>query len=181
MLSDIEIQNKILRVENKELVSRETLMEKILKTTSEKYSSSLKNIIPVYELKMFDLNTEIKKLKGKIINVSNTRDFQFMQNVELSQKLDKIREIFVADEYNDPEYLVYDKWDISKLKEKAKELKITLLSNYRVNSRRSLAYTIRVTEQINKIEEIAEPLYPDGYETKEMVLKDSDNDESKSS
>lgn len=178
MVNDFEIQNKILKEENKEFVRRNDLMKKMLSTTSERFSTSLRSIIPEYDLKMFDLNSEIKKLKDRIIDLSKVSDDQFMENIEIHDKLNKIRDIFVSEEYNDPEYLLYDEWNITKLKDKARQLKITLLSTYRVNSRRSLAYAIRLTEQRNRIEEIVEPVYPDGYETEEMVLKDSDNDES---
>jgi hypothetical protein len=181
IIFDIENQNKIIKKENKEFINRNVLMEKMLSTTNEKHASLHENIMAEYELNMYDLKKEVKELKNINIDLSNEIYDLFMKKIELSEKVDKIREIFVAGEYNDPEYLIYDKWNITKLKKKAKELKITLFSSYRINSRLSLAYTIRLTEQRNRIEEIVEPLYPDGYETEEMVLKESYNDESESS
>ena len=69
--------------------------------------------------------------------------------------------------YNDPEYLCYEgeKWTFDKLKTKAESLNIPKFSG---RSKASYSYLIRVVEQLNKIEYIIKPNYPNGYETEEM-------------
>ena len=89
------------------------------------------------------------------------------QDGEAIQKMKNIEEIFVDGCYNDPEYLAYngDGWTMDLLKDKAIQMGYPDVDR---GSRVSLTYVIWVLEQLQRIEEIVKPTYPDGYETQEM-------------
>ena len=113
---------------------------------------------------------EIFKLKSQWDEVSEYESE--LKNKKLQDARDNIEEIMIDGTYNDPDYLGYEgeEWNMKKLKEKAKSLNIP---NFHFSSKKAYAYIIRVVEQLSKIENIIEPNYPDGYETKEMS---DDND-----
>jgi hypothetical protein len=97
----------------------------------------------------------------------------------LEKKLNDIEEIMVCGEYNDADYLSYDSedWNMYLLNEKAIQMELPDVS---WGSRGALAFAIRSAELLNKIVAIVQPVYPDGYETQEMVEEDSENDEDES-
>ena len=86
----------------------------------------------------------------------------------LQKKLKDIEEIMISGSYNDPEYLAYDgeEWTFDLLKEKAIQME---LPNVNWGSKATLGFVVRTVEQLKKIGDIVEPVYPDGYETQEMV------------
>jgi hypothetical protein len=92
----------------------------------------------------------------------------------LRKKFDNIEEIMISGDYNDPEYLKYDKrWTIDLLKEKAIQMEIP---DIKWGSKTALGFVIRTVEQLTKIGDIVQPVYPDGYETEDMVEEDDNPD-----
>jgi hypothetical protein len=93
----------------------------------------------------------------------------------ISNKLDSIEEIMISGDYNDPDYLKYDKnWTMDLLMEKATQMEIP---DIKWGSKTALGFVIRTVEQLIKIGDIVKPVYPDGYETEEMVDEDYTTDE----
>jgi hypothetical protein len=96
------------------------------------------------------------------------------QSVVFQQKLKDIEAIMINDCYNDSEYLKYDseEWTMDLLKEKAIQMNIPEIQ---WGNKTVIGFVIRTVEQLVKIGDIVEPVYPSGYETQEM----SDDDEEK--
>lgn len=86
---------------------------------------------------------------------------------DLEKKIWDIEAIMIDGLYNDPQYLAYegDKWTFSALQEKAWEMGIPAGLTW--GSKATLSYVLRTVEQLTKIGDIVEPVYPDGYETEE--------------
>ena len=87
------------------------------------------------------------------------------QHQEMKKFIEKIEEILMAEEYTNEECLAYDddeEWPLYRLKDRAKELNMNLLSKYRWDSRRALSSAIRSREQLASI---ADVLAVPGYES----------------
>jgi hypothetical protein len=102
-----------------------------------------------------------------LIAVFNCLRSHIQMAVFLQNKLNDIEEIMTSGEYNDRDYLAYDgeEWTMNLLREKAIQLE---LPDVHWGSRVTLGYVIRIVEQLTKIGDIIEPVYPDGYETDEI-------------
>jgi hypothetical protein len=104
---------------------------------------------------------EVKKLQENHSNLVDSQVVIFMK------KINDIEEIMIDGSYNDLEYLKYDgeEWTMDLLKEKAIQMEIP---SVKWGSKAAIGFVLRTVEQLIKIGEIVEPLYPDGYETQDM-------------
>ena len=93
----------------------------------------------------------------------------------LHRKQKEIDEILVDGVYNDCRYLAYDSelWTMKDLKKKAEEMDIP---DIYWGNKDAISHVIRLTEQIKKISDIIEPVYPCGYETEPMEEDSGDED-----
>ena len=111
---------------------------------------------------------------GKDI-LDQQKQIETQQSTLLQKKLKDIELIMIDGSYNDYNYLAYDgpEWTMKRLKKKAAEMKIPEIN---WANRTALGYVIRLVEQLSRISDIVEPVYPNGYETEDMEL-DYDVDE----
>lgn len=93
----------------------------------------------------------------------------------LHRKRKEIEGILVDGVYNDDRYLAYDseRWTMKELKKKAEEMDIP---DIYWGNKDAISHVIRLTEQIKKISDIIEPVYPCGYETEPMEEDSGDED-----
>ena len=95
---------------------------------------------------------------------------------DMEQKNKDIEAIMIDGLYNDPKYLAYegDEWTFTALAKKADEMKIPRLT---WGGKATLSYILRTVEQLTKIGDIIEPVYPDGYETEEWPDSQEEEEE----
>ena len=79
--------------------------------------------------------------------------------------LKEIEKVMVDGSYNDPDYLIFSNMTVNELQNKAKTLKIP---DFAWGTKQALAHVLRLTDQLNNMIEIVQPIYPDGYETEDM-------------
>jgi len=105
---------------------------------------------------------------GKDI-LDQQKQIETQQSTLLQKKLKDIELIMIDGSYNDYNYLAYDgpEWTMKRLKKKAAEMKIPEIN---WANRTALGYVIRLVEQLSRISDIVEPVYPNGYETEDMEL-----------
>mgnify|MGYP000604226607 CR=1 FL=1 len=136
--------------------------ERLLECFQRNYSTQQKMHISIEA--MIAHGTDVvetgKKLQEDQKNLSDS------QLSVLQKKLKDIEEIMISGSYNDPDYLAYDgeEWTFDLLKEKAIQME---LPNVNWGSKATLGFVVRTVEQLKKIGDIVEPVYPDGYETQE--------------
>jgi hypothetical protein len=118
-------------------------------------------------------------LISRFHELDDVRKVQTEEAVESLHKRGLIENIMISGSYNDPDYLSFegDEWTMTALKNKAAEMK---LPKIHWRSRQILAYVLRITEQLYKIGDIIEPVYPDGYTTEELSDYSSDESPQKS-
>ncbi len=102
------------------------------------------------------VNTKLNSLE---IDQNQLIDFAKCVCKLLNEK-EEITHILEANEYNHDKILKYDdeeKFTLTKLKARAKELGIPNLHMYNSDTRKSLANAMRMAEQLEKIMEVIEP------------------------
>lgn len=110
--------------------------------------------------------------RSKPGDLSNHRDLRNLDTVlndiiAYKKKIKDVEDILIDGDYNDELYLAYDSddWTMKKLKEKAISMGIPDMN---WGSRSSIGNIIRMTEIVQKIDNIIKPTYPDGYDTDEL-------------
>lgn len=98
-----------------------------------------------------------KKLPKKLYTTLPLRKVIYKKDLEALKKehsqykniINGIRDILLAEEYVEPDKLIYNgnDWGITKLKQRAKDLGMENLSHYRHSSRKALGQSMRAMEQ----------------------------------
>jgi hypothetical protein len=130
------------------------------KQFSKKYSKNNLDNIELVTSVYNTLTSENDRMKEKLDDIE-----------EIKQKMDNIEEILVDECYKDAKKLSYtgDVWTMNLLKEKALQIGIPIIDwdNSRLSS---IAYVIRVSEQIHRISDIVCPKYNEEQETYGMHI-----------
>jgi hypothetical protein len=120
------------------------------------------------------LTSENDRMKEKLDDIDEEMKQKLDDIEEMKQKLHNIEEILVDECYNDEKSLSYtgDVWTMNLLKEKALQIGIPI--NNRLSS---IAYVIRVAEQIQRISDIVGQKYNEEQETYGMHIDNILDDE----
>ena len=116
----------------------------------------------VLRLKIYKKKKEIENLTSQISELeTELKHAEVMLGERESghSLMETIRSILISPDYNETKVsrngkILYDddnEWTLTKLKERAKQLGIPFLSKYRWSTRKSLASTIRTSEQLERI------------------------------
>jgi hypothetical protein len=158
--------------ENKKFITIANLKYENIQNVHDKYNSEIISINASNKLLISELelkySEKIEKLKFKLNKKSEICSKLDTENLTLQTKLKDIENILIKEEYVVPKYLKYNNDNISILKSIGRELSLRYLTQYRTETVKALAYTIRTTEQLNHIINIIKPVYTNGYETEEM-------------
>ena len=131
-----------------------------------------------------DISQHVEKMVGysnQLIQIANNllnqhKQIDKQQNIILQKKLKDIELIMIDASYNDADYLAYDgsQWTMERMKKKADDMKIPEIH---WGNRTALGYVLRTVEQLSRIGDIVEPVYPDGYETEDMEVAFNEQNE----
>lgn len=133
--------------------------------------SGLLSIISSKRKEYYRKNVDQNKVITSVYNTLTSENDRMKEKLddieEMKQKLDNIEEILVDECYNDEKSLSYtgDVWTMNLLKEKALQIGIPI--NNRLSS---IAYVVRVSEQIQRISDIVGPKYNEEQETYGMHI-----------
>lgn len=134
----------ILSNDNKKFIEK-ILINMIKK--KEKWQKKYKNMKKTLEKRYCLLKKEFNKMNRNYYQSINS-------NSKLNIIIKEIREIVESSEYTDPNDLGYTdayNWNLTLLKDRAKELGMKHLSHYKWVSRKALAQSIRSREQVHLI------------------------------
>jgi len=149
--------NEKLRYRNKLLLRSNIDLQKKVDVYSEAENAH-KNYSSAYARKeLSNISLLLMKKESELVD-------ERRRNKELEEFVQRqcttlrcLRRILKDPQYTNSERLIYDddgEWTLTKLKERAKELGINMLSKYKWSGRRALAITIRVTEQLDTIRQL---------------------------
>jgi hypothetical protein len=156
----LRTQNKRMKADHKFITEKLEAYQTFEKTTHDYYKARYAKEIA--NLKKHLLEARHRFTLAEKLNEKYRPAAKDTQNLRLC--IDQIHEILGAQEYIEEfGQLAYnddEEWPLYRLKERAKELGMNLLSKYRWDSRRALTSAIRSREQVVRIADILYQLDP---------------------